>query len=125
MKLKDKKIAIYKAIHGLKDSEGFTKKQWQPIHTGMLWAYTRQLSAKEFFAAAAQQFQEERLFVINWRTDIAPGIVIRYRDNWFEIVRVDPLEDYKADIKLYVKEAICGTRPKEDEFLMYRDIIGK
>ena len=79
-----------------------------------------QLSAKEFFAAAAQQFQEERLFVVNWRRDIAPGMLIRYRENWFEIVRVDPLEDYKADIKLYVKEAIGGMRPKEGELLSYR-----
>ena len=54
MNLKDKKIEIYKVIHGTKDKEGFSKKQWQPIHTGTLWAYTRQLSAKEFFAAAAQ-----------------------------------------------------------------------
>ena len=117
MNLKDKKIAIYKAVHGVKDKEGFTKKRWEPIHSGSLWAYTRQLSAKEFFAAAAQQFQEERLFVVNWRTDIAPGMLIRHRDNWFEIVRVDPLEDYKADIKLYVMEAIGGMRPKEDELL--------
>ena len=120
MNLKDKKIAIYKAIHGIKDKEGFTKKRWQQIHTGALWAYTRQLSAKEFFTAAAQQFQEERLFVVNWRTDIAPGMVIHYRDNWFEIVRVDPLEDYKGDIKLYVKEAIGGMRPMEEEVLSYK-----
>ena len=119
MNLKDKKIAIYKVAHGLKNNEGFTKKRWQPIHSGALWAYTRQLPAKEFFAAAAQQFQEERLFVINWRKDIAPGMVIRYRDNWFEIVRVDPLEDYKADIKLYVKEAIGGMRLKGEELLPY------
>jgi len=78
----------------------------------------RQLSAKEFFAVAAQQFQEERLFVVNWRTNITPGMVIHYRDNWFEIVRVDPLEDYKADIKLYVKEAIGGMLPKEDELYL-------
>ena len=64
---------------------------------------------------AAQQFQEERLFAFDWRSDIAPGMVIRYRDNWFEIVCVDPLEDYKADIKLYVKEAIGGMLPKKDE----------
>jgi len=85
----------------------------------MLWAYARQLSAKEFFAAVARQSQEERLFVVNWRTDIALGMVIRYRDSWFEVVRVDPLEDYKADIKLYVKEAIGGMRPREDELILY------
>ena len=48
-----------------------------------------------------------------------PGMLIRYRANWFEIVRVDPLEDYKADIKLYVKEAIGGMLPKEGELLPY------
>ena len=119
MNLKDKKIAIYKAVHGVKDKEGFTKKRWEPIYAGALWAYTRQLSVKEFFAAAARQFQEERLFVINWRNDITPGMVVRYRDNWFEIVHVDPLEDYKVDIKLYVKEAMGGMRPKEGELLSY------
>lgn len=118
MKLKDKKITVYKVVHGTTDN-GYAKKRWQPLHAGALWAYTRQLSAKELFAAQAQQFQEERLFVINWRRDIAPGMAVRYRDNWFEIVRVDTLEDYKADVKLYVKEAMGGGRPKDDELLPY------
>ena len=117
--LKDKKITIYKAVRVEKDKEGFGTKRWQAIHPGTLWAYARQLSAREFFEAAAQQFQEERLFVVNWRRDIASGMIVRYLGNWYEIVRVDPLEDYKGDIKLYVKEALGGNRPKDDEILPY------
>lgn len=117
--LKDKKINLYKSVRVAKDKEGFGTRRWEPIHPGSLWAYTRQLSAREFYEAAAQQFQEERLFVVNWHRDIVPGMVVRYRDNWYEITRIDPLEDYKADVKLYVKEAVGGNRPRDEELQPY------
>jgi len=52
MKLKDKKIEILKPVTVV-DSEGFSETTLQPID-GPLWAYFRQLSGKEVFAAATQ-----------------------------------------------------------------------
>jgi len=61
-------------------------------------------NCRSFCLASVIRFQ----VVVNWRTDIMPGMVVRYRDNWFEVVRVDSLEDYMADIKLYVNDSLFG-----------------
>lgn len=115
--LKDKKITIYQRLHTV-GSSGFGSNKYKPIHSGQLWAYVRQLSAKEFYAAATTNYQEERLFVINWRNDVNPDMTIQYKGEWFKIVRVDPYEDYKSELKLSVKEVLSGT-PKPEDFLPY------
>jgi len=51
--LKDKKIIIYEVEEG----GGFSRPKYKPIHPGQLWAYARQLSAKEFWEAARQDYQ--------------------------------------------------------------------
>jgi len=50
MKLKDKKIEIL-APHTVRDNEGFATTTLEPVDAP-LWAYFRQLSGKEVFAAA-------------------------------------------------------------------------
>jgi SPP1 family predicted phage head-tail adaptor len=105
--LKDRKVTIYKSESTI-DDHGYVEEKWRPLSRAGLWAYSRQLSAKEFFAAAAHQHQEERLFVINWRADILPGMTIHYKGKWYDIVRVDPFEDYKEDLKLSAKESNRG-----------------
>ena len=40
-----------------------------------IWAYFRQLSGEEYYAAAAIQVTEEVLFRINWRDDISYNFV--------------------------------------------------
>ena len=92
--LKDKKIIIYRQEGS---SGGFSPAKYRPIHGGKLWAYARQLSAKEFWEASRQNYQEERYFAINWRNDVKPGMLVFYQNTWYEIVRVDPFEDYKDD----------------------------
>ena len=119
LKLKDKKIIIYKDVSG-KDSAGFPVYGYKPIHPGKLWAYTRQLSAKEFYASAQVQVNEERLFTVNWRSDLevleADKLYISYNGLWYHLTRIDTYEDYKKDIYLY---ATAGSTKAPGSLLPY------
>jgi len=116
--IKDKKIIIYKPEYTRGDYDGQIIK-WRPIHPGKLWAYTRHLSATEFFAAATTNYQETAFFTVNWREDISPDMVILYKDTWYVITRVDTFEGYKIDLKLFVKSAIGGHIPNPEDVLPY------
>jgi SPP1 family predicted phage head-tail adaptor len=83
MKLKDKKIEVL-AVTTTKGTEGFTSETLQPI-APPLWAYFRQLSGKEIFAAQSVQAVEEVLFIVNWRDDITTVHVVRYRGTLYDI----------------------------------------
>ena len=100
MYLKDKKIILYRVEHS-KDKEGFSTAKYKPIHAGRLWAYVRQLSASEFYAAQAVHNSEEMLFVVNWRGDLTTDCFISYRDVFYNVTRVDTFEGYKEDLKVY------------------------
>ena len=101
MKLKDKKIEILAVTH-TQDPEGYSIETLTPIAPPM-WAYFRQLSGKEVYAAASIHAVEEVQFVINWRDDITTAHVIRFKGVDYDITRVDPFEGYKNDIALYSK----------------------
>jgi SPP1 family predicted phage head-tail adaptor len=98
--LKDKKIILYRAEH-IKDKDGFSTAKYTPLHSGRLWAYVRQLSAGEIYAARAVHQTEEMLFTINWRGDVTPDCYIEYRGIFYNITRVDTFEGYKEDLKIY------------------------
>jgi SPP1 family predicted phage head-tail adaptor len=100
MKLKDKKIEILREIV-TKDPDGFAVKTYEPIHTGKLWAYYRQLSGAEIRANDATFPAEDAQFVINWRSDVTPALVIRYAGRLYDITRVDTFEGYKEDLTVY------------------------
>jgi len=110
--LKDKKIILYRAEH-VKDSAGFATALYKPLHPGRLWAYVRQLSAKEFMAARAVQQSEEMLFVINWRRDVDADCFVEYRGVFYNVTRVDTFEGYKEDLRVY--GARLGGQPGEGE----------
>ena len=84
MKLKDKKIELLQQVT-TRDNEGFATTTLEPIDAP-LWAYFRQLSGKEVFAAATINYKEEVLFAINYRTDITTAHVVRYKGS----VRYNP-----------------------------------
>ena len=75
------------------------------------WAYFRQLSGKEFFAAATTNYKEEVLFAINYRTDIMTAHVVRYKGVLYDITRVGTFEGYKEDLTLY-----CARRARHRKF---------
>lgn len=114
--LKDKKITIYKTAVTI-DDVGERITVYQPIHPGKLWAYVRQLSAKEYFAAAAVQNKEEMLFTVNWRADITPQMYVEYKGVWYDIQRVDTFEGYKENLHLYAAEEI--RPPSENSIIPY------
>lgn len=98
--LKDKKIEILEG-RNVAEPGGMPRFEWVPIHEGKLWAYVRQLSAREYYAAMAVQAEEEMLFIINWRNDITTDMIIKYKNRYFNIIRIDTFEGYKGDIKIY------------------------
>jgi hypothetical protein len=59
--LKDKKVIIYRKTT-VKDSAGFATTKYIPIHDGRIWAYVRQLSAGEYYAAAALHIEGRNVF---------------------------------------------------------------
>mgnify|MGYP001160157564 FL=1 len=114
--LKDKKITIYRKIITV-DDWGDQISSYQPIHPGKLWAYVRQLSATEYFAAAQVQNKEEMLFTVNWRPDITPQMYIEYKGVWYDIQRVDTFEGYKENLHLYASQ--ISEPPGPDDIIPY------
>ena len=117
-RLKDKKIIIYNYIE-VSEPGNMPQEKWKPLHPGKLWAYVRQLSATEFFAAATTQHQESILFVVSWRDDITPDCLIEYKGKFYDITRIDTFEGYKSDLQLYADEVIGGGIPRPDEIIPY------
>ena len=99
MKLKDKKIEILAVTH-TKDVDGFAVETLTPI-APPLWAYYRQLSGKELYAAATVQAVEEVLFVVNWRADVTARHVVRFRGVLYDITRVDDFQGCRGDVGVY------------------------
>ncbi len=104
MKLKDKKIRFIAETRTVND-HGFASYVWQPVHSGRLWAYYRQLSGSEFFASATVNETEEVLFVVNYRTGITTDMLVEYKGQYYEITRIDDFEGYKDDLSVYCKLA--------------------
>lgn len=98
--LKDKKIEILAVIDTSQPGD-MPSESWAPIHEGTLWAYVRQLSAKEYYSAMAAQSSEEMLFIINWRDDITSANMIKFKGRYYNIKRIDTYEGYKQDLKIY------------------------
>lgn len=99
--LKDKKISILEQKL-IPDGEGGFIEGWVPIPGGEnIWAYYRQTSGKEFYAAAQVNSKEEAVFEINWRNDIDTTMRISFRGKQYEITRIDDFEGYKKNLTIY------------------------
>ena len=101
MKLKDKKIEILAAVNTINEN-GYAVETLQAV-CPPVWAYYRQLSGKEYYAANAENVQEEIMFQINYRNDLTTRHVIRYRGILWDITRIDDYEGHKEDLKVYCK----------------------
>lgn len=100
--LKDKKISILKPSKG-QDKDGYPIDELIPIAEN-IWAYYRQLSGREVFAAMTVNAQEEVVFEIGWRNDIDTTMKIQYKGNTYDITRIDDFEGYKNDLKLFASK---------------------
>lgn len=117
-KLKDKKVTIYQEVY--EPSLPYVDKMaYRPIHQGTLWAYVRQLSAGEFYAAKAVQQTEEIIFTVNYRPDINQECAVLYRGKFYELTRVDTFEGYKDNLHLY--GTIMLSQPDEERILPYQE----
>ena len=101
MKLKDKKVNIYREKY-VPNGNGYTTKVTEPVALNV-WAYFRQLSGKEIFAAAAYRYDEEVLFTINYRAGLTTACYVEYNGVMYSVTRIDTFEGYKQDITLYCK----------------------
>lgn len=103
-RLKDKKITLYRKFTGTNEV-GMPVTEYRPVHPGTLWAYVRQQSSREYFAAQAAQITETIMFEVNWRPDLTlqalAAFFIVYKGEWFNIARLDTYEGYKSHIRLY------------------------
>ena len=81
---------------------GYTTKVTEPVALNV-WAYFRQLSGKEIFAAAAYRYDEEVLFTINYRAGLTTACYVEYNGVKYSVTRIDTFEGYKQDITLYCK----------------------
>ena len=59
--LKDKKIIIYNKTL-IEDDIGNQTEGYQPIHSGKLWAYVRQLSATEYCSVHSAEQRRNALY---------------------------------------------------------------
>lgn len=68
-----------------------------------VWAYVRQLSGKDVFAAA-YRYDEEALFTINYQGDITTVCLVEHGGVKYNVNRIDTFEGYKQDITPYCKK---------------------
>lgn len=99
MNLKDKKITILKPTW-TQTSYGAMEEEYEPSISN-IWAYYRQLSGKEYYAAAMVNSKEEALFEINYLSDIDTTMRILFRNETYHITRVDDYQGYKQTLKIY------------------------
>jgi len=101
-KLKDKKIELFETRY-ITDDIGNEIEELVNLTPTPIWAYFRQLSGNEYYAAASTQTTEEVVFTINWRNDITTRVQVKFKGKLYDITRIDPFEGYKSDINLYCK----------------------
>lgn len=118
---KDKKLIIYKEVSS-QDKDGYKQTVYYPTHPGKLWAYVRQIGGEQYYAAMAHNVVEEMLFVVNWRPDLnisnTQTCFVFYKDQWYQIQRIDTFEGYKNNIQLYANT--MKSPPEADKIKPYQ-----
>ena len=109
---KDKKVKLV-TKHSERDSSGFYRTTYQYITNQALWAYASQLSQELTFTAHAYGSDETRLFVLNYRNDLALYDFIEYKEKYYQITRLDTADDYKGELFVYAKDAPRGDTPSD------------
>lgn len=89
MKVKDKKIKVYRK------TDGQYKILLPPI-----WAYYRDLSTKELYAARACTSRSTCIFTVNYHPEIQVYDVIDFNGEKYKVDEIDRFERGKHDIKL-------------------------
>ena len=106
--VKDKKIAVYEIITG-RNTEGSEIKIKKYIHSkNNLWAYVREMSDKEKFAAKAAGSEISTVFKVNYNEKIKAGLYLEFKGETYIIESVDGYEFYKRGLTLHARR----TKPE-------------
>lgn len=111
---KDKKVKIIES-YSKRDSIGQTISGYRYITNKSIWAYARQLSQDQIYQAGLHSIDENRFFVLNYRSDLAVYDFIEYKGKFYTITRLDTKDDYNGELFVYVKDAPRGDTPKNIE----------
>lgn len=118
--LKDKKMQIYRKVSGGTDSEGYALPEaYYPIAANPIWCYSSQLSQTDIFIAMSFSQTETRYFVTNYYKGVEVYDMIKYKETWYRVTRVDTQDDYNSDLFIYVENAKGGWIPKDDQIKPY------
>ena len=108
--VKDKRICIFEIATG-RTARGFERRVKKPVtKTERVWAYVRDLTEKEKYAAKAAGTEQTALFKIAFQSGVKAGQYIEMRCAYFRIVSVDKFEYYNRD--LTIRAAECAM-PEE------------
>jgi SPP1 family predicted phage head-tail adaptor len=107
--IKDKRIFIYEII-SKRDTQGNEIKEKRYIHPKIgLWAYIREMSEREKFAAKAAGAQLSTIFKVNYNKKIKAGQYLEFKGETFLIESVDGFEYYARDLTLSAKRIVAET----------------
>ena len=102
--LKDKKIQLITKII----DKDYVELGYKYIVDGYVWAYAKQLSQDQIYEARTHGEAENRLFVLNYRTDLKLYDFIAYKDKYYTITRIDTTDDYNTDMYIYTIDTPMG-----------------
>lgn len=115
--VKDKKIGIYE-IKPERDISGNEVKVKRYIHNHeRLWAYVRELSEREKFAAKAAGAEQSTIFKVNYNARIKAGLHLEFRGETFAIKSVDGFEYYKCDLTIRAER----VKPEVYDYIEWAD----
>lgn len=117
---KDKKVKLIRRT-AQSNAGGYAKTTYQYMTESAIWAYTRQLSQDQKYAAHAYMTEEERYFVLNYRNDLKLYDIVEYKGVFYSITRLDTENDYNTELFVYVEKAKPGDTPKPSEILPYEE----
>jgi len=108
---KDKKCRLI-GSRSERDSIGQYITTYYYSTPGEIWCYANQLSQSQTFEASQYGEDETRIFVFNYREDIALYSFIEYKGKFYTVTRVDTKDDYKTELFVYVQDTPKGKTPK-------------
>ena len=111
--IKDKRISIFElAVE--RSPKGYEQRVKRPVtKTEKVWAYARELTDKEKFAAKSAGVEQSILFKVAYSAAIKAGQYIEFRGSYYRIVSIDKFEFYKRDLSLRAIE--CGLPEVKDD----------
>ena len=101
MNIKDKKITIMTNVE-FENELGEIDHTLGPLPGGEnIWAYYRHASGNEIYKEIIIDSKVEVIFEINWRSDLTTAMQIKYKNELYNITRIDDFEGYKTGLKLF------------------------